>query len=44
MNTAVGYDLKLRLKVELGGEEPPPQEVVDKVNLILKEVDDGLTL
>jgi len=33
-----GYDMKFHLKIELGGTTPPPDEVVDKVNELLKDV------
>jgi len=34
--------MKFHLKIELGGATPPPDEVVDKVNELLKDVSTGL--
>ena len=41
---AVGLDLKFRLRIELGGAQPPPNDVVTKLNQILKEIADNLRL
>jgi hypothetical protein len=38
----VGYDLKLHLRLELGGAKTPPAELVAKVNAMLEEVAKGL--
>jgi hypothetical protein len=37
-----GYDIKFHLKIELGGATPPQDEVVDKVNELLKDISSGL--
>jgi hypothetical protein len=34
----VGYDLKLRLRIELGGAKTPPPELVARLNVLLAEV------
>jgi DNA-directed RNA polymerase subunit L len=39
---AVGNDLKFHLRIELGGDIQPNNEVVEKLNKILKEVSDNL--
>jgi hypothetical protein len=44
MSIAAGYDLKFRLRIELGAESPPPEEIVRKVNDLLKDVSDDLQL
>jgi len=44
VKAAAGCDIKFTLGVELGGKEPPPTEVVDKVNEILKEVNEDMEL
>lgn len=41
---AVGHDLKFRLRIELGGETPPPDDVVSRVNDALKEISEDLRL
>jgi len=41
---AVGLDLKFRLRIELGGAQPPPNDVVAKLNQILKEIAENLRL
>jgi hypothetical protein len=41
---AVGFDLKLRLRLELGGASRPPDDVVAKINLLLQEISDDLRL
>lgn len=40
----VGYDLKLHLRIELGGEKPPPDSLVEKVNAILGDVAEDFRL
>ncbi|MBI2863489.1 MAG: ATP-binding protein [Chloroflexi bacterium] len=35
---AAGYDLKFRLAIELSGKTPPPRDVVDKLNKVLKDI------
>ena len=40
----VGYELTFHLRVELSGETSLPDDVVDKVNQLLKEVSDELEL
>ena len=42
--TTAGYDMKFYMKLELGGTTPPPDEIVDKVNELLKDVSTGLHL
>ena len=41
---AVGNDLKFNVRVEFGGEEPPPADAVDKINELLAEVSVTLEL
>lgn len=41
---AVGYEITFRLTVELGGEEPAPDDVVAEVSELLKGVSDELDL
>jgi len=41
---AIGLDLKLLLRVELGSNPPPSEEAVDKINQLLHEVSEQLTL
>ncbi len=41
---AIGLDLKFLLRVELGSNPPPSEEVVAKINQLLHEVSEGLTL
>lgn len=41
---AVGHEITFRLTIELGGEKPAPDEVVAKVNELLKGVSEGLGL
>jgi len=41
---AVGHEIAFRLIVELGGEKPAPDEVVAKVNELLKGVSEGLEM
>ena len=41
---AVGHDLKFRVRVELGGDQPPPDDVVATVNEALAEVSPDLRL
>jgi hypothetical protein len=41
---AVGYELKLYVRVELSGTEPPPEEVVSRINVLLGQVAKGLRL
>jgi hypothetical protein len=38
VQAAVGHHLKFRLRVELGSSTPLPDEVVEKVNGILKGI------
>src|SRR5262249_17195266 len=40
--TAVGYDLKFLLRVELGGKAQPPSDLVERLNALLAEVAEGL--
>lgn len=35
---AVGHDLKFHLRIELGGEDPPPDKTVQEMNKILKSI------
>lgn len=39
-----GYELKLSVRVELGGEKVPPDNVVEAVNRLLTKVSDRLKL
>ncbi|HEX9339682.1 MAG TPA: hypothetical protein VF992_00700, partial [Thermoplasmata archaeon] len=39
-----GFDLRIRLRLELSGTSPPPRDVVERANRILKDVDDALEL
>jgi len=41
---AVGLDLKFLLRVELGSNPPPSEEAVTKINQLLQEVSEQLTL
>jgi len=41
---AVGHEIAFRLIVELGGEKPAPDEVVTKVNELLRGVSEGLEM
>ena len=41
---AVGCDFKVKVRIELGGEAEPDKEVVDKINVLLAEVSEGLQL
>ncbi len=41
---AMGLDLKYHLRVELGSTPPPSEEAVAKINQLLHEVSEGLTL
>ena len=41
---AVGNDLKFNVRVEFGGQEPPPADAVEKINELLAEVSDTLKL
>ena len=44
VGAAVGYELKFRVVVELGGETEPPGDVVEKLNRSLGEVSEELKL
>lgn len=37
-NIAAGFDLKLKVQIELGGESQPSDEVLSRINDILKEI------
>jgi hypothetical protein len=39
---AVGHKLKFLLRIELGGETPPPADLVERLNALLAEVAEGL--
>ena len=41
---AVGHDLKFVLRIELGGANPAPADLVEKLNAALAEVAEGLRL
>jgi hypothetical protein len=41
---AVGFDLKLRLRLELSGASRPPDDVVAKINLLLQDISAQLRL
>lgn len=40
----MGLDLKFHIRVELGSTSPPSEEVVAKINQLLHEVSERLTL
>jgi hypothetical protein len=42
--SSVGFDLKLRLRLELSGVSRPPDDVVAKINLLLQDISDKLRL
>ena len=44
MKAAVGKDLKINVRIEIGGETPPDPETVEKLNKLLGEVSDKLKL
>ncbi|MEW6380188.1 MAG: DUF499 domain-containing protein [bacterium] len=44
VEAAVGYDLKFRLRIELGGDPPPSAELVKKVNEILAGISKNIQL
>jgi uncharacterized protein YoxC len=41
---AVGFDLKLHLRLELSGVSRPPDDVVTKINLLLQDISEKLRL
>lgn len=41
---AAGHDLKFQLTVTLGGKDPVPVEIVERINGILKEISSELEL
>ncbi len=41
---AIGLDLKFHIHVELGSTPQPPEEAVAKINQLLREVSEQLTL
>jgi hypothetical protein len=41
---AAGHDLEFHLRIELGGEEPPPDKTVEEMNKILKPISDEMKL
>ena len=41
---AIGFDLKFHIRVEFGSDPPPPEEAVAKINQLLHEVSEQLTL
>jgi hypothetical protein len=43
-NAAVGYDLKLHVRIELGGTKTPPADLIAKLNAVLAEVAKNLRL
>jgi hypothetical protein len=44
IKAAVGHELKFGVRIELGGETPPSQEVAEAVNGVLAEVAADLKL
>ena len=44
VKAAAGCDIKFKVSVELGGDEPPPAEVIAQINEILKGLVDGMEL
>ena len=43
-NAAAGHGLKVHVRIELGGDGPPPDNVIAQVNAVLKEIADKLQL
>ena len=41
VSAAAGYDLKLSIRIELSGEDPPPEEVKDELNEYLEDISPG---
>ncbi len=41
---AIGYDLRFHLRIEVGGDKQPPENVVQRLNELLREVSTALTL
>jgi hypothetical protein len=41
---AAGHDLRFFVRVELGGEKAPPEDVVEAVNKVLTKVSGNLKL
>jgi len=44
LNIAAGYDIRFRLRIQVGGSESPPPEVVARLNERLVEVSKELKL
>jgi hypothetical protein len=43
-NATAGIDLKFRLRIELGGKSRPPQEAIDLINQLLRDISEDLEL
>jgi hypothetical protein len=43
-NAADSHGLKVHVRIELGGDTPPPDDVVARVNAVLKEIADKLQM
>jgi len=41
---AVGYDVRMRFRIEVGGAKPVPADLVEKLNQVLAEVAKDLRL
>ena len=44
MRAAIGLDIKFHMRVKLRFNPPPPEEAVAKINQLLQEVSEQLTL
>lgn len=44
VEATVGRDLKIKIQIELGGNEPVSEEVVARVNRVLEKVSEDLRL
>ena len=42
VKAAAGNNLKIKVRIELGGETPPPADVVTEVNALLAQISDAL--
>jgi hypothetical protein len=44
MKAASGFDLRFSIRIDLGGEPPPPRDVIENVDKLLKEVSENIQL
>ena len=44
LSASMGYKLTFNVRIELSGDEPPTDEVVENVNEKLREVSDDLEM